>query len=147
MNTEKLQAQWHRDEASIRARIAALPDVFVDRFQRFEEHCGEDWMVSHLGYELFVCEQAVAIADSGIDLDVLMGAPFVKQRRLIPALSDEHSGNTFGMACRMANTYRERPDLVPFEHAAIHGLLGCEEAGCWTARRERTGEELPQDPT
>lgn len=47
------------------------------------------------------------------------------------------------MSVRLANVYREKPQFIPFEHAAIHGLIGCEAACCYAARYEKTGEQLP----
>ena len=137
-------AEYKAKEPEYRARIAALPEVFQDRFARFEKHCGEEWMVENLTYELFTCEQAVLIAGAGIgDFAVFRGLPWDEQKAAVPGLDDGHSGNTFGASLNMAAMYTQKAERVPFAHAAIHGLLGCEKAGCWAARHERTGEIGP----
>jgi hypothetical protein len=53
-----------------------------------------------------------------------------EQQKAVPGMFDGHSGNTFGMAVRLAHHYLTDPDLVWREHAAISALIGCEEAGC-----------------
>ncbi len=56
-----------------------------------------------------------------------------KQKERVPDLAyDEHSGNTFGVACKLAHCYAAEPDLVPKMHGALCPLVGCESYGCWS---------------
>jgi hypothetical protein len=145
----KAESQRKRDDyfnniADYRERIGKLPAEFQDRLNRFEDYGGEEWMVNNLGYELFVCEQAVLIANSEVaDFKAFYDLPWDEQVAAVPGLDGGHSGNTFGASVRLANVYRQKPQFIPFEHAAIHGLIGCEAAGCYAARHEKTGEQLP----
>lgn len=74
----------------------------------FESKLGDLSQGFGLDYNLFACEQAILIADS------LQSAEKIKefynmdwdvQKKMVPGLSDSHSGNTFGMACRIAAVY------------------------------------------
>lgn len=134
--------------SDMRIRAAKLPENFQDRLNRFEQYCGREWMVDFYGYELFVAEQAVLIAEhckaSGISVEEFRALSFEEQRERLPELSKEHSGNTFGASCLFASIHMEKPQFVPYGHAAIHGLVGCEAAGCWASRHTRTGETFPE---
>jgi len=61
-----------------------------------------------LKYNLFCCEQGILIAEACqtkeniVDFNKL---PFEKQLEMVPGLSDDHSGNTFGLSCRFAIAY------------------------------------------
>jgi hypothetical protein len=57
-------------------------------------------------------------------------ASYKRQRTLVPDLYDGHSGNSFGMACRLAFLYLTDPLLVIAEHGAMVPLTGCEDYGC-----------------
>lgn len=59
-------------------------------------------------YNIFCCEQAVVIAESLKTKEKI--AEFFKlnydiQKEMVPLLSDDHSGNTFGMSCKLAIAY------------------------------------------
>lgn len=143
--------EFKEKEPTYRQKIAALPPNFQDRLARFAEHGGPDWELKFLPYELFVCEQAVVIsalfADPLFDIKRFIQMGWDEQVALCPGLDDDHSGNTFSAAVHLAQVQHTRPEFVPFSHAAIHTLVGCEAAGCWATRRERTGEELPTNTT
>lgn len=62
-------------------------------------------------YNRFCCEQGIIIAESLRNKDKIvefhkMG--WDEQKSLVPGLDDGHSGNTFGMACKLAITYLPR---------------------------------------
>lgn len=44
----------------------------------------------------------------------------------------EHSGNTFGAACKLAHCFVAEPHLISKMHGALCPLVGCEEYGCWS---------------
>lgn len=58
-------------------------------------------------YNIFCCEQAVVIAESLKTKEKI--AEFFKLNydilEMVPLLSDDHSGNTFGMSCKLAIAY------------------------------------------
>lgn len=45
-------------------------------------------------------------------------------------ISEGHSGNTFGMACRLAYLYLTEPENVIKLHGALAPLVGSKEYGC-----------------
>ena len=64
-----------------------------------------------LAYNKFCCEQGIIIAESLRNKDKII--EFQKmdwndQKKLVPGLDDGHSGNTFGVACRLAISYLPR---------------------------------------
>lgn len=100
------------------ADFDALPDVLKARIQRFRDE-NPDFRVKDESYELFVCTEAVKIADSLAGLvggetptpaDVIKAfhdKPWQEQKQLVPALDEGHSGNTFGGACMLARALME----------------------------------------
>ncbi len=114
-------------------RIAALPALFRERITKFQQDGGHEFRRDYEGYELFCCEQAVVIADTLQTVEAIRGfhaAAWDEQKRLVPGLSDEHSGNTFGMACALARMYLEHPEHVTKLHGALTPLVGCDAYGC-----------------
>jgi hypothetical protein len=113
-------------------RIAALPEVFQRRIQRFRDGHPDFWW-QHQPYELFVCEQAVLIAQAmkePDDVPAFANLDWKQQKLVVPGLSGDHSGNTFGAACRLAHWYLTQPENVVREHGALVVLVGCAEYGC-----------------
>ena len=55
--------------------------------------------------------------------------PFEEQVKLA-GISDQHSGNTFGMACRLASIYLSLPENVIRLHGSLAPLVGSGEYGC-----------------
>jgi hypothetical protein len=108
-------------------RWAALPEQYRARLARFTAAKGDDWRRDHESYELFCCEQGHAIAEAmrqrgtttADDMTRFHRLPWQEQRALVPAIDDGHSGNTFGMACRLALWELTRPENVAREHGAL----------------------------
>lgn len=128
----KREQEFEAQRAERDARYSALPPEFRARIDRFRAG-NPDFRVEHEPYELFCCEQAVVIASSMKDADAIPA--FVKlsweqQKQIVPGLDDGHSGNTFGMACRLAHWYLTRPENVAREHGALVPLVGCKDYGC-----------------
>jgi hypothetical protein len=108
------------------ARIAALPPVFRDRIAAYRAANPDFWWDLE-GYELFVCEQAVAFAEALGTPDAVRdfhALPYDEQRRLVPAMSDDHSGNTFGAECFLARAYLTDPALVSRAPGSLAPLVG-----------------------
>ncbi len=130
----KRREEAEANKAATEARIAALPAAFIARIKGFR-HRNPDFWWKHEPYELFVCEQAVAIADALKDAErvrAFRGLRFNQQKMLVPALSDGHSGNTFGASCTLAEVYLSRPESVAKMHGALCPLTGCADYGCWS---------------
>lgn len=122
-------------------RIRELPRGLRLRIEGFQG-AKENWRRDYEPYELFVCEQAAAFAaafwdgeNSVLQLNDWSALPFKKQQEAMPILSDQHSGNTFGMAVQLARlVLLEDDDLVIQAHGAMCPLVGCEDYGCVPAR-------------
>lgn len=133
-----------KEKASNDERIAKLPEVFQDRIQQFREY-NPEWGPRFESYELFVCEQAVILADKLKTIEALAAfhkASWENQKAQIPEISNDHSGNTFGSACSLASIFLKQPELIPNMHGALCPLVGCKDYGCYAARIK----EEPQVP-
>lgn len=119
-------------------RIAALPEPFQDRIHGFQEW-NFAWRWNHESYELFTCEQAVEIAKAFPTTELIVKfhkMDWKDQKKVLPALSEDHSGNTFGAACLLARIYLEKPEAIPKAHGALCPLVGCKDYGCYAARKD-----------
>lgn len=77
--------------------------------QFFKELLGESFN-DGFGYEynLFCCEQAVIIAETLETKEKIVEfhkADWEIQKKMVPLISEDHSGNTFEMACGLAITF------------------------------------------
>lgn len=127
------EREMHEKHEAIEARIVALPAVFRERIEKFRRDGGHEFRRDYEPYELFCCEQAVAIGDalkSAESIRHFYGLSWKEQRALVPGLEDGHSGNTFGMACALARFYVESPERVTNAHGALTPLVGCDAYGC-----------------
>jgi hypothetical protein len=121
-----------RDELD--RRVAALPEVFRRRIERFRAG-NPDFRWEYEGYELICCETAVKIAETlgtreryaeicaGEDR---WGAVF----DAVPGIDSGLSGNQFGAALSLAGLYLADPEMVVRQHGALVPLVGCEKYGC-----------------
>jgi len=74
----------------------------------FESKLGDLSAGFGLDYNLFACEQGILIADalqSKERIKEFYEMNWDDQKKLVPGLDDGHSGNTFGMACKIAAVY------------------------------------------
>lgn len=129
---QKKQAELDATREDRDRRWSALPQVFQDRFKRFDEG-NPLFRRDFESYELFVCEQAFAMALAMPSTELLRefnDASFDRQREMFSAMADGHSGNTFGCAVRLANWYLHHPEVVAKEHGALTPLVGCKAYGC-----------------
>jgi hypothetical protein len=139
---KKLDA-LERERPERDAKIAALPEPLRQRIERFQRTLG-GWRAEHEPSEIFVCEQAAAIAEALKTREAIRsfhGLPYEQQKELVPALDDGHSGNTFGAACRLAALLLDRPDLLDKEHGALCPLVGCADYGCFAAYEGKTASQ------
>lgn len=127
----KRQAELDAERAARDARRARLPEPFNGRFERFEAN-NSDWRRDYETYELFCCEEAVKLTALGSveAIREFHDMSFDQQQHILPAISDQHSGNTFGFACRLAVWLLSKPELIVREHGALCPLVGCVRYGC-----------------
>jgi hypothetical protein len=135
---EKAIADAERPERD--ARVAALPECFQKRIARFRRN-NPDFYWEYEPYEMAACVDAVKIADTLRGDENLQDAfetfrklPWSEQNRAVKTVTGEeldpgHSGDTFGMAMRLAHHYLTDERLVFADHAAIAPLVGC-SCGC-----------------
>jgi len=122
------KANWPQ----LKEKYDNLPPVFQRRIDRFCSHNPDFWW-DFEPYEMVCCVDAVKIAAYAKTTEGLAefhALNWDDQISAIPDLDQAHSGNTFGMACRLAYHYIERPELVQWEHGALANLVGCDEYGC-----------------
>lgn len=150
-NAKKKREAFEQDRERLHAEVEKLPDVFRRRIEWFRENYSEgaeQWDIDFLGYEMSSCRDAVLIAEAadtataGQTGFVGAEAPALRwirrfaekgweeQLKDVPDLYDGHSGNSFGMAVRLAAEYVHDPELVFFEHGALTPLVGCDGYGC-----------------
>ena len=117
----------------------ALPEPWRGRVAAFRERGGHEWDLNYLGYEVFCCQEAAKIAarfDTVEDIKTFWDAPYKEQQEMLPDISREHSGNSFGAACHLAQTFKANPAYLAVDHGALHGLVGCEEYRCFASLPE-----------
>lgn len=147
---EERQQKLETERPERDARIAALPEAFrhrIERFQRALPHWRRDFET----YELFVCEEATKIAKAVYSMSleektlrVLGSAENIIQTfhdspemQKAAGISEEHSGNTFSQACTLAlRSLALSPDTVVQSHGALCPLVGCKAYGCFAAYPE-----------
>jgi hypothetical protein len=118
--------------AQLDAAYAELPLEFKQRIDGFRAR-NPDFRWQHEPYEMFACTEAVKIAAAVMTTDQLAGfrqLSHEEQKTLVPDLGEGHSGNTLGVACRLAYWWMTNPENVVREHGALCPLLGCKEYGC-----------------
>jgi hypothetical protein len=107
------------------ARLMQLPSEFVQRIEKFRGM--PNFQRDLEPYELFVCEQAVAIAGrlrNAQAVEKFRGLSWDNQKALVPELNDGHSGNSFGAACYLATLYLTRPEQVKNVRGALSPIVG-----------------------
>ena len=117
-------------------RIGRLPSVFQERIMAFRAN-DNDWAHKYEGYELGTCELAVALSKTLKTVESLQefrDLPHEEQERLVPAISEGHSGNTMGCAMGLAYTYLTKKQNIPLMHGAMCPLVGCKAYGCYASR-------------
>lgn len=133
VSVREKQSKAKRERAKNDKRIADLPDVFQRRIARFRAG-NPDFEWDFQPYELFTCEEAVKIAKAfrtrPEDLPDFHKLTYTQQKLIVPGLSNDHSGNTFGCAVLLARWYLLNPEMVVKEHGAMVPLVGCKAYGC-----------------
>jgi hypothetical protein len=150
---ERKKLEFEKNKSELDAKYNSLPKEFRERLDGFRA-ANPDFRWENESYEMFCCQQAVEIANAFLSKatqDLLNNLPvdkkaatylewfkilkFQQQKMIVPALSNDHSGNTFGAACNLAWLYLTSPNLVPKQHGALCPLVGCKEYGCYAGRK------------
>lgn len=118
----------------------SLPEIFQQRIERFRKG-NNNFRIEFEDYEMFSCKQAIVIAEAlrgktEEEFKKIWDMKYKEQKELIPELSEDHSGNTFGAAMRLAFWYLFNPEIVALEHGALVPLVGCKEYGCTHTKNE-----------
>jgi hypothetical protein len=130
---DERRKEYYLLEEGYTRRIQALPEPFSARLVAFRDRNPRSWRWRYEAYELFVCEQAVVIADALKDpaaVSTFRRLSNTEQYRLVPGVSQDHSQNTFEVACMMARIYLTKPRDLLLCHGALCNLVGCHEYGC-----------------
>jgi hypothetical protein len=141
---ERQRKDFEKNRRRLDREFAALPDVFQRRISWFRAW-NPDFRSEHEAYEMSCCTDAVKIAaamktEKGVMRFRKMS--YKKQRELVPDLYDGHSGNSFGMACTLAEVYLKDPLLVIAMHGALVVICGCDEYGCAHPRPKDVQEAI-----
>lgn len=130
-NEEDKREGFAKNKDVMDAQYNALPKCFQERIDRFRVN-NTRFRIDYEAYELFCCEEAVVIANScktSKSVEEFQSKGWDEQRKQIPKLSNEHSGNTFAAACALAYMYLDEPKNVPKMHGALSVMVGSEEYG------------------
>lgn len=108
------RAEYEANKPDVDRRIDALPEPYLSRMRYFQAKHEPDWWEGE-EFELFACEQALAFTQcfpTVAELDAFKAMPYKDQRESCPALSDQHSGSTFGWAVSMARAVLNGEPIV-----------------------------------
>ena len=130
-NKKRQLEEFEKEKDSLDAKYNALPKVFQERIDKFRAN-NPKFRVEYESYEMFCCEQAVEIANALQTKEAIKefaDLDWKEQVKKVPNLDGGHSGNTFGMSCRLAYWYLDNPENVAKEHGSLSVLVGSEEYG------------------
>jgi hypothetical protein len=146
---EQQKQEYESKRSSFEDRVGKLPQVFQKRFQDFREFKGDEFRYSFEAYELFVCEEAVLIAETlGLleKIKEFASADTPKRQEMVPGIRmPEHSNNTFVQAIQLACSYIMTPERITQMHGALCQLVGCDIYGCYASRCEDSEQEGKPD--
>lgn len=127
-----LKRQFGERREEMDATFASLPGAFQQRIERFRRN-NPDFRWKYERYELFACQEAVKIArqlKTEEAIEEWSSLSWNEQTEQV-SLDDGHSGNTLGIATRLAWLFvGEDPGRVVRMHGALAPLVGSEEYGC-----------------
>ncbi len=114
------------------AKYDALPDVFKRRVDKFRGN-NPDFRWEYEPYEMMCCEEAVNLADllkTEKALREWTQMEYDDQMKAVTLLNGGHSGNSMGIAIKLAYFYITDPEKVVQLHGALAPLVGSKEYGC-----------------
>lgn len=125
------QETFIRNKDKLDADYESLPKIFQKRIDRFRKN-NPTFRVDYESYEIFCCKEAVKIAEALKAEEAIRSfheLPYNSQIQMVPTLSDQHSGNTFEMACKLAYLYVKEPIMVAISHGSLSPLVGSDKYG------------------
>lgn len=128
-NEQKKQEKFKKNKTKMDAQYEALPIPFQRRIAAFRKS-NERFRVDLEAYELFCCEQAVLIADSLDNPELIKEfkeKTWDEQIEIIPKLDDGHSGNTFNMSCYLAYWYLKDQTQIIEIHGGLAAIVGSDK--------------------
>jgi hypothetical protein len=138
----KLKEDFEKSKDYLDGEFEKLPEVFQRRIMKFRTN-NPDFRVEFEGYEMCCCVDALKIAAALKDpseFEAFAKLDYKDQMERVPGLSDDHSGNSFGMAMKLAYLYLTNPENVVKMHGALAPLVGSEAYGC-VPRGSKSGQE------
>jgi hypothetical protein len=105
--SKEKQHNFKDNGASMDKRYSSLPKCFQERIDGFRS-ADDRFRIDYEEYELFCCEQAVAIANACKTIEGIKSFSnkgWADQMLEVPELSDGHSNNTFYISCELACWY------------------------------------------
>jgi hypothetical protein len=167
-NKGKLET-FEKNKASLDSDYASLPKIFQKRIDKFRKNnpnfrveyedyemfcCKEALKIAEYVQSEFDkrelsdrcfkkgetkgLEYLPPTADINSIIKNFYDLPFEKQVKLAQ-IDGGHSGNTFGMACRLAGLYLSSSENVEKLHGALAPLVGSEEYGCVPKKGRKHG--------
>lgn len=136
---QRKRAEYEANKDKYEATVKTLPKEFQDRIQGFKDRNPNFW--EQMGYEVFVCEEAVKVINKIDDIKAFCKLSYEEQNAMVD-FSDNHSGNTIGATVFLAMLYKTNPEFVAKAHSAICPLIGCKDAGCWASTQNQKEEVL-----
>lgn len=139
----KRREEYEAKRSEYELKVSTFPQVFQDRINAFREFKGDEWRYEFEPYELFCCEEALNIVNTlktEEAINTFKAASHEEQKIMVPNLSQDHSGNTFGASVVFAKMYLTNPELLSKMHGALCPLVGCEDYGCFAARQNQKGK-------
>lgn len=143
---ERRMREWEEKKVETLARVARMPERFQRRFEFFMRQ--PEWGSEFGFYEIFCMEEAVKIAricGTTDRVEWFSKAESAFQKGAAEsagiAISDDHSGNTFGFACHLAYGYLAETDSLFKFHGALCPLVGCKAYGCYASTVQKGDKE------
>lgn len=126
----KKKQEFEEKRGELDKQYEELPKPFQKRIDRFRRN-NPDFRWKYEEYELFVCREAVKIAETLETLEAVkeFRKASIEEQFETVDLEEGHSGNTFHIATKLAYLYLDEPGLVVEMHGAMAPLVGSEEYG------------------
>lgn len=118
----------------------ALPKEFQERIERFNRlfsEAGDGTFEENelFGYEMVCIKQALSFAEYFKEMSLEECEEFYRKfpslfelieeiKNKLPYYDKGHSGNSMNMSWMLYRCYKEKPELVPYMHGCLAGLVG-----------------------
>ena len=130
MNDDKIE-KYKKNRSILNDKYLDLPSIFKTRINKFRKN-NPYFRVEFEQAEMFVIEQAIEVLKTIKTVEELQEfseLSFEKQKKLVPNIDGEHSGNTFGITMKIAYWYLKDINVVPRVPGAMEYLVGSKDYG------------------